>query len=35
VKGNTAPFGPGGAWKTGSTYTPNGGTITDAVVQDP
>jgi hypothetical protein len=35
VSNNTAPFGPCGAWKTGSTYTANGGTITDKVVQDP
>jgi hypothetical protein len=36
LSNNTSPFGPGGAWKTGSTYSPPiGGTITDAVVKDP
>jgi hypothetical protein len=36
LSNNTSPFGPGGAWKTGSTYNPPiGGTITDKVVNDP
>jgi hypothetical protein len=35
VSGNKAPFGNGGAWKTGSTYTAINCTITDNVVQDP